>query len=63
MCLSTVYRNEKSRENLLMSDVAAIDVDGGEVTLTDLFGRKLTVRGELRRADLTGGIVILTVED
>ena len=61
MCLSTVYKNEKSRENILCSDVSAIDVDGKNVTLTDLFGRKLTVEGSIKRADLTGGVVILEV--
>ena len=61
MCLSSVYQNEKAKENLLASDVAAIDVDGGTVTLTDLFGRKTTVEGTVKSADLTGGIVILQV--
>lgn len=63
MCLSNVYKNEKSRENLLLQDVAAIDADGGKVTLTDLFGRKLTVEGTVRHADLTGGVVILEVAE
>lgn len=61
MCLSNVYKNEKSKENLLASDVAAIETDGGVITLTDLFGRKTTVEGTLKRADLTGGVVILQV--
>ena len=61
MCLSNVYQNEKSKENLLASDVAAIDMDGGMITLTDLFGRKTIVEGTLKRADLTGGVVILQV--
>lgn len=61
MCLSNVYKNEKSKENLLASDVAAIETDGGTITLTDLFGRKTTVEGTLKRADLTGGVVILQV--
>ena len=61
MCLSSVYKNEKTKENLLASDVASIDMDGGVITLTDLFGRKTTVEGTLKRADLTGGVVILQV--
>ena len=61
MCLSNVYKNEQSKENLLASDVAAIETDGDVVTLTDLFGRKLSVEGTLKRADLTGGVVILQV--
>ena len=61
MCLSNVYKNEKTKENLLASDVASIDMEDGVITLTDLFGRKTKVEGTLKRADLTGGVVILQV--
>jgi len=61
MCLASVYKNEQSKENLLCSDVSAIEMGEGSVTLTDLFGRRLTVEGTLKRADLTGGVVILEV--
>ncbi len=61
MCLSNVYRDEKTKENLLASDVSCIDMDDGVVTLTDLFGRKTVVQGSIRHADLTGGVVILRV--
>lgn len=61
MCLSSVYRNERARENLLASDVALIETEGSTVTLTDLFGRRITVEGSILRADLTGGVVILRV--
>ena len=61
MCLSTVYRNEVKKENILCSDVTAIEQEGSAITLTDLFGRTLTVEGTLRRADLTGGTVVLEV--
>lgn len=61
MCLSSVYKNEKAKENLIASDVASIETEDGTVTLTDLFGRRITVEGTLRRADLTGGVVILEV--
>ena len=61
MCLSSVYKNEQTEENLLASDVASIETADGTVTLTDLFGRTLTVEGTLKRADLTGGVVILRV--
>lgn len=63
MCLSNVYQNEKTKENLICSDVTTIESDGSTVTLTDLFGRRLTVKGTLRRADLTGGTVILSVAE
>ena len=61
MCLSNVYKNEQTKENLLASDVAAIETADGTVTLTDLFGSTIKVEGTLKRADLTGGVVILQV--
>ena len=61
MCLSTVYQNEQTKDNLLCTDVTTIESDGHTVTLTDLFGRRISVAGFVRRADLTGGTVILEV--
>lgn len=61
MCLSAVYKNEKTKENLLCSDVTTIEQSGSIITLTDLFGRRIEVEGSLLRADLTGGTVILAV--
>ena len=63
MCLSSVYRDEPTQENLLARDVALRLDEGDSVTLTDLFGRRITVRGSICRADLTGGVVILRPGD
>ncbi len=63
MCLSSVYKNEQRKENLLCADVAVIESDGRTVTLTDLFGRRVSVEGFVRRADLTGGTVVLEVRE
>lgn len=59
MCLSTVYRGEVKRENILCADVALIESRGEVLVLTDLFGRVVEVEGKLLRADLTGGTVIV----
>lgn len=61
MCLSSVYKNEKTKENLLCSDVTTIEQSGGIITLTDLFGRRMEIEGALLHADLTGGTVVLRV--
>ena len=63
MCLSAVYKNEQKKENLLCTDVTTIEIDGGTVPLTDLFGRRMAVEATLKRADLTGGTVILRVAE
>ena len=59
MCLSTVYKNEKTPENMVLQNVMLISCEGGRVTLTDIMGREAVVEGEVLSADLTGGTVVL----
>ena len=59
MCLSTVYKNEKTPENVVLGNVMLITCENGTVTLTDIMGREAVVEGEILSADLTGGTVVL----
>jgi len=59
MCLSTVYKNEKTPENVVLGNVMLISCDNGVITLTDIMGREAVVEGEILSADLTGGTVVL----
>lgn len=59
MCLSTVYKNEKTPENVVLGNVMMITCDNGTITLTDIMGREAVVEGEILSADLTGGTVVL----
>lgn len=59
MCLSTVYKNEKTPDNEVMKNVMKIECENGIVTLTDIMGREARVEGELMSADLTAGYVVL----
>lgn len=59
MCLSTVYRNDQEQSNILMENVQTIECRGNEVTLTDLFGRQMTIQGELKKASLTEGYALV----
>lgn len=59
MCLSTVYKNEKNPENVVLGNVMLITCENGKVTLTDIMGREAVVEGEILSADLTGGTVVL----
>jgi len=60
MCLSTVYRDEKSQENLIMSNVQKIDLQDGQLLLTDLMDREMVVVGSLVSVDLVGGVAIIS---
>ena len=60
MCLSTVYRDSKSEDNVCAKFVAQIDVDGDTLTFTDVLGEVTKVQGRLVSADLTAGVVVFS---
>ena len=59
MCLSTVYKNTQTAENILMKNVMRIECKDGCVILTDLMERSVAVEGELVSANLVDGFVIV----
>lgn len=59
MCLSTVYNGSKEPENIVMSNVQRIDIQEGQVLLTDLMERQVVVVGQLVMVDLVGGMAIV----
>lgn len=59
MCLSTVYKGAQSPQNVVMSNVQRIDVQDGQVLLTDLMERQTVIVGKLLSVDLVGGVAIV----
>ncbi|MBP3477894.1 MAG: CooT family nickel-binding protein [Oscillospiraceae bacterium] len=59
MCLSTVYKNAKSEETVVMKNVMAIECKDGCVILTDLMERSVAIEGQLVSANLVDGYVIV----
>lgn len=59
MCLSTVYKNEKTPEAVIMKNVMQLECKDGCVILTDLMDRTVSVEGELVSANLVDGYVIV----
>ena len=59
MCLSTVYKNEKTNDNVVMKNVMAIECKDGCVILTDLMERTMAIEGHLVSANLVDGFVIV----
>ena len=59
MCLSTVYKNEKTNENIVMKNVMSIQCKDGCVILTDLMERSVAIEGQLLSANLVDGYVIV----
>ena len=59
MCLSTVYKNTQTAENILMKNVMRIECKDGCVILTDLMERSVAIEGDLVSANLVDGFVIV----
>ena len=59
MCLSTVYKNQKSPETVVMNNVMRLACKDGCVILTDLMERQVAIEGELLEANLVDGYVIV----
>ena len=62
MCLSTVYKNKKVTEDILMNNVMRIECKDGLVVLTDLMERQVAIEGTLQEANLVDGYVIVREE-
>ncbi|MCR4594784.1 MAG: CooT family nickel-binding protein [Clostridiales bacterium] len=62
MCLSTAYKNEISENTAIMNNVMTVECTDTQVKLIDLMGRELLVDGQLLKASLTDGYVILKTE-
>ena len=59
MCLSTVYKNSRAEENIVLKNVMRIDCKDGVVILTDLMDRSVAVEGTLESANLVDGYVVI----
>ena len=59
MCLSTVYKNSKTEDAIVMKNVMSIECVDGAVILTDLMDRQITIEGVLTSANLVDGFVIV----
>ena len=59
MCLSTVYKNNMAPESVVMRNVMSIECRDGMVLLTDLMERQVAIEGQLERANLVDGYVVV----
>lgn len=59
MCLSTVYKNSRTEENVVLRNVMQIDCKDGCIILTDLMERTVAIEGVLESANLVDGYVVI----
>ncbi len=63
MCLSTVYKNAKTEENVVLRNVMKLECQEGTVILTDLMDRTVAIEGQLVEANLVDGFVIVREQE
>ena len=56
MCLASVV-NVNQPDSIVLEYVSKIEVNGNQITLTDVMGEQKVVEGTIAMADLTGGRV------
>ena len=59
MCLSTVYKNSRAEENIVLKNVMQIECKDGCLILTDLMERTVAIEGTLESANLVEGYVVV----
>ena len=59
MCLSNVYSGEEPDSRLLFKNVASLNIDGDNITLTDILGIPTNIKGTVKKIDLLENIIIV----
>ena len=59
MCQSNVFAIENDREELLMEEVAGLDIDGEKITMRSLFGEPLSVLARIKEIDLIKNRIVI----
>ena len=59
MCLSTIYKNTLTPDNIMMRNVMRIECKDGVVILTDLMERQIAIEGTLEMANLVDGVAVV----
>lgn len=59
MCLSKAYVERHGKRELLMEEIASIDIKGNRLLLKTLFGEQKEIRANIREIDFLSGSIIL----
>ncbi|MBI2503174.1 MAG: CooT family nickel-binding protein [Candidatus Latescibacteria bacterium] len=59
MCQSSVYAISGDREELILEEVASVEVEGDQVVMRPLFGEPLSLHARLVEVDLMKHRIVL----
>lgn len=63
MCLSKVFLVKNGKEQLILDSVSNIRMEDQEITLYDIIGETMTVRGTIQDVDLIRNTVLIRGEE
>ena len=64
MCLAAVYgKKSEEDETLLLKNVSKILIAGDQITMYDIIGQEMNVRGALTEVDLANSVVKIRCTD
>jgi len=64
MCLSTAWKlNDSGEREMLWEYISGVSAAGDTITLTDLMGNEMTVKGFLRGVDLVKNTITITTKE
>ncbi len=52
MCQSDVYATESGQQELILEDVARVQIEGNEVTIEPLFGEQISLCARIKEINL-----------
>lgn len=59
MCQSNVYALKGDQEELILEEVAFVEVDGNRITMLTLFGEPVSVNAQIKHIDLMKHRIVL----
>lgn len=59
MCLAKAYLQEKGEKELLLQEVALVEIENKKLILSTIFGEKREIEADLKEIDFQNSSVIL----
>jgi predicted RNA-binding protein len=59
MCLAKTYLQRNGESELLLQDVALLEIEAGVLRFSTLFGEKREIQGVIKAIDFQGGSVLV----
>jgi len=60
MCLSKVFIQKNGERELLMEEVSAVNIEGGKLLFSTLFGEQKEINASISEIDFTTHSIVLT---